>query len=70
MHEYLVPLRAERLDPSAMVPRELFVSDVVQAGIDQGMHVETVLFADGSCLDIGTPEALVQAVRTLTPAAE
>jgi glucose-1-phosphate thymidylyltransferase len=70
MHEYLVPLRAERLDPKAVVPRELSIGDVVQAGIDQGMHVETVLFADGSCLDIGTPEALVRAVRTFTPAVE
>jgi glucose-1-phosphate thymidylyltransferase len=70
MHDYLVPLRAERLERNAVVPRELFVGDVIQAAIDQGMYVETVLFPEGSCLDIGTPEALVQAVRTFTPPAK
>jgi glucose-1-phosphate thymidylyltransferase len=66
MHDYLVPLRAAQLEHNIVIPRELFVGDIIQAALEQGMYVETVLFPEGSCLDIGTPEALVQAVRTFT----
>lgn len=45
--------------------RELFVGDVVQAAIDDGLEVQTVVFAEGSILDVGTPEGLRQATRQL-----
>lgn len=45
--------------------RELFIGDVVQAAIDDGLEVQTVVFADGSILDVGTPESLRLAERQL-----
>jgi glucose-1-phosphate thymidylyltransferase len=42
---------------------EVHVADVIQAAIDGGMNVEAVLFENGSCLDIGTPEDMLKAVR-------
>ncbi len=42
---------------------ELFVGDVIQAAIQDSMHIETVLFPDGRCLDIGTPEDLFRALQ-------
>jgi glucose-1-phosphate thymidylyltransferase len=43
--------------------RELYVGDVVQAAIDSGMRIETVLFPEGRYLDIGIPENLVKAIH-------
>ncbi len=45
--------------------RELFIGDVIQAAIDNNLKIEGVLFPDGNCLDIGTPDDLVKAVRKL-----
>jgi len=45
---------------------EVQVSEVVQAAINDGLHVESVVFEHGRCLDIGTPEDLVRAVRAQT----
>lgn len=42
--------------------RELYVGDVIQAAIDDGLEVEAVAFPEGSCLDVGTPEDLERAV--------
>ncbi|HEY9631659.1 MAG TPA: sugar phosphate nucleotidyltransferase [Coleofasciculaceae cyanobacterium] len=48
----------------ASVPdRELPIGDVIQAGIAAGLRVEAEAFADGSYLDVGTPEDLMRAVR-------
>jgi glucose-1-phosphate thymidylyltransferase len=46
--------------------REMFVGDVIQAAIENGMQVDPVIFKNGSYLDIGTPEDLVNAVRTIS----
>ncbi len=46
--------------------RELFVGDVIQDAINNDLRVEGVIFPDSSCLDIGTPEDLVKAVRSET----
>ncbi len=43
---------------------EIPIGDVIQAAIDEGFHVEAEVFEEGSYLDIGTPENLVQAVRS------
>jgi len=45
--------------------RELFIGDVVQAAIDDGLEVQTVVFADGSILDVGTPASLRLAEQQL-----
>jgi glucose-1-phosphate thymidylyltransferase len=44
--------------------RELYVGDVVQAAIDEGMRVDTMLFAKGDYIDIGIPENLVRVIRS------
>ncbi len=66
MHDYLI---AHQVQTSSATPpqRELFVGDVIQAALEQGMTVQTVLFPNGSCLDIGLPENLVKAVRNFLP---
>jgi glucose-1-phosphate thymidylyltransferase len=48
---------------SADERNEMHVADVIQAAIDSGMKVEAILFENGSCLDIGTPEDMLKAVR-------
>ncbi len=66
MHEYLVATQTERGGISGNGlpnPRELYVGDVIQAAIDAGIPVETILFPEGDYLDIGTPEDLFRAVR-------
>ena len=45
---------------------ELFMSDIIQRAIDNDMQVESVLFPDSTCLDIGTPADLAKAVRELS----
>lgn len=42
---------------------ELFVGDVIQAAIQDHMQLDYVLFKNGSCLDIGTPEDLSKAIQ-------
>lgn len=38
--------------------KELSVGHVLQAAVNQGLHVQTVLFKRGKYVDIGTPEGL------------
>src|SRR4029078_9255642 len=45
---------------------EMHVSDVIEGALQDGMKVETVIFEHGNCLDIGTPEDMLKAVRLLT----
>lgn len=59
MHEYVISRRNHYLDPQMEDQDELFVGDVIQHAIDHDIHTESVIFPDGSCLDIGTPEDLL-----------
>jgi len=43
--------------------KELHVGDVIQAALENGLKIDTVIFENGSCLDIGTPEDMVKAIR-------
>ncbi len=36
------------------------IGDVIQAGIHGGLKVQAEAFADGSYLDLGTPDDLIQ----------
>jgi glucose-1-phosphate thymidylyltransferase len=66
MHDYLQQVRADVVDkrfPDNHAPREIHVGDVFMAAIAQGMRVSTVSFSGGSCLDVGTPEALDRVLR-------
>jgi glucose-1-phosphate thymidylyltransferase len=58
MHNYLAGLPIPTKDT-----RELFVGDVVQAGIKRGLRVEGVPVSDTPFLDIGTPENLARAIH-------
>jgi glucose-1-phosphate thymidylyltransferase len=61
MHDHLANVVTQ-----ASGQKELFVGDVIQAALLQGLPVQTVLFPGGKCLDIGLPENLVKAVRNFT----
>jgi len=67
MHAYLAaiqaPGRPDQAGNGRSKPRELYVGHVIQAAIEAGLRVEKVLFPQGSYLDIGTPENLVEALR-------
>jgi glucose-1-phosphate thymidylyltransferase len=43
---------------------ELFMGDVVQAAIDEGLAVDNVIFPNGTYIDIGTQEDLMAALAT------
>jgi len=57
MHDYLPTVS----DPGK---QELFVGNVLQAAIEQGLHVNSIVFSDGIYLDIRTPDDLARAVRS------
>jgi glucose-1-phosphate thymidylyltransferase len=48
---------------------ELPIGDVIHAAIQSGMRVEAEIFRDGSCIDIGTPNNLLEAIRHELPVA-
>ncbi len=69
MHEYILSrhniLNDRRVDTNLEEKKELHVSEVIQAAIENDMHIDTVLFKDGNFLDIGTPEDMVKTVKIL-----
>ncbi|MGD2034564.1 MAG: hypothetical protein PVF73_05870 [Bacteroidales bacterium] len=46
-------------------PRELYVGDVIQAAMADGLKVGHVMFGQGSSLDIGTPDDLQNYLRKI-----
>jgi len=58
MHEYL-----SALEEKAARQPELFVGDVFNAAIQEGLRVEGVLVSDKPFLDIGTGDELLEAVK-------
>ncbi|WP_266204803.1 nucleotidyltransferase family protein [Pontibacter kalidii] len=62
MHTYLLQVE-EQLYASG---RELSVGEVVQAAIYEGLLVQSEVFENGNCLDVGTPEDLQTAIRSLS----
>ncbi|GHA80256.1 nucleotidyltransferase family protein [Pontibacter akesuensis] len=61
MHLYLQQEEAELYASG----RELSVGEVVQAAIKEGLLVQSLCFDSGSCLDVGTPEDLRKAIKSL-----
>ncbi len=64
LHHYLADIQ-KRYKPAitnAQIEElpELFLGDIIQAGIDHNLQVDSVLFPKGDCLDIGTSENLVK----------
>jgi glucose-1-phosphate thymidylyltransferase len=45
---------------------EIHIGEVIQSAISSGMTVDYVIFEQGRCLDIGTPEDLRHAVRSFS----
>lgn len=70
MHEYLDTIlkanRPENAENNELKRKELCIGEVIQAAIINNLFVEGVIFPDDSCLDIGTPDDLVEAVRKTT----
>ncbi len=60
LHEYLITIK-ENIN-LAKLP-EIPIGNVIQAAISKGLQVDAEAFADGSYLDIGTPDDLITAVR-------
>jgi glucose-1-phosphate thymidylyltransferase len=60
LHEYIEKLKTQ--GDLSQLP-EVAIGDVIQAAIKAGLSVEAETFADGSYLDIGTPQDLLRAVR-------
>ena len=61
MHNYISDRKEKGRDLKQQ--KELFVGDVIQEAIRDNIHTEYELFQDGSCMDIGTPEDLLKAVK-------
>ena len=59
MHQFL----AQKLGDDTIRTKEIFMGDIFQAAIDNGLDVESLRFAEGRCIDIGTPEDLVIATH-------
>ena len=71
MHKYLISVQEKMnqydLGDQEAHPPELYIGDVVQAAVDKGLAIDTVLFPDGTCLDIGMPQNLIKAVHDNVP---
>lgn len=59
MHAFL----SEKSAVENGITKELYMGDVIRAGIREGLSAETVTFEDGNYVDIGTPEDLIGAVK-------
>jgi glucose-1-phosphate thymidylyltransferase len=66
MHEYLGAIQKANKQDNVREQRELIVGDVLKAAIESDLRLEGVVFPDYTCLDIGTPENLVKAVRNFS----
>ena len=69
MHEQLVTRQQEienrdNAGNSLSKQRELYLGDLFQAAIQHKLQVDTLLFTDGNCLDIGTSEDMVKAIQS------
>ncbi len=60
LHEYLIEIKQDENLP--LLP-EIPIGNVIQSAINKGLRVEAEAFANGSYLDIGTPDDLIKAVR-------
>jgi glucose-1-phosphate thymidylyltransferase len=60
MHEYLATPRTAAQQPGSGLPPELTVGHVIQAGVAEGVVIQSVIFRGRSYLDIGSPEGLQQ----------
>lgn len=52
------------IDTAADKHQELFMSHVILEAIQRNIQIDTVLFPDGNCIDIGTPEDLLAVLKS------
>ncbi len=68
IHDYirtnLSAYENEKVEGFHSESRELHLGHVIQAAIDQNIGTDTIIFEQGTYLDIGTPEDLAKAVKT------
>jgi glucose-1-phosphate thymidylyltransferase len=62
MHQFLAQ-RTAQYDQLGSTPPELSVGEVLQAALAAGLVVGSRTFESGYCLDVGTPEDLLRAIR-------
>ena len=62
MHDFLAARTAQYGQPES-TPPELTVGEVLQAAVAAGLVVGSRIFESGTCLDVGTPSDLLQAIR-------
>ena len=55
--------RLLRLSESKIKAREIYIGDIVQAAIEQGMGVDYLIFQNSQYIDIGTPGDLSKVIR-------
>jgi len=64
LHEFVLRHKKQYFNVSSGTDekntRELFLGEVFQAAIEDKLDIDMVLFLDGNCLDIGTPEDLAK----------
>ncbi len=69
MHKYLSTFqevkKLENNGNNISDHQELYIGNVIQSAIDNNLHVEGVIFPENTCVDIGTPDDLVKAVRNM-----
>ncbi|MEM7028150.1 MAG: sugar phosphate nucleotidyltransferase [Chloroflexota bacterium] len=65
MHNYLqvaIDKMNSDVQDDSLSPPEVYVGHVIQAAIDEGMHVDQVVFQQGKYIDIGTPDDMIRAI--------
>ena len=67
MHDHVLADREVReknpVDVSTEKHQELFMSHIILNAIQLNMHIDTVLFPNGNCIDIGTPEDMLNVLK-------
>jgi len=67
INDYLTIQLKNRPDGTIKLPdnqiREIYVGDIIQDAISNGMKIDYVKFDNGNCIDIGTPDDLRKYVR-------
>ncbi len=66
MHSYInnVQVEEKKFNNQSLEVKEIFIGEIVQAAIENDLVVQGVLFPESDCLDVGTPEDLMKAVRS------
>lgn len=67
LHDYLAVPRTSAQKPDAHLPEELTVGHVIQAGVRDGIHTQSVFFRRHGYLDIGSAEGLQQVYQGQWP---